>query len=184
MALTNGSGYSVSGDTCYKTASNGTTSWAYDSTGIVLSSATVNWKYNGTDITLSTSPTAVSGTFYPKISNYYTGSSDKAMQLSTTSDSVTWKFVGSGWNSAADIIAISGMDDTTSGSGFYDMYFLSSVDGSSKLNDIKQDGTALGSSLALGPIQENDTITMSWGSAPAPSSGTRLPPPPIVLGGY
>ena len=166
MALTNGSGYTLpTTTTCYKSGTNGTSSFAYGSDKIEIDSFGVKYYYNDSLVYTSDEATI---DVYPMIINYYgTGTAGNTQpqrdtELTVTTTSITWTFK-SGYPDAAtpDCVVNLGLENQTSSADYYNMRFCFQVDGASKLTSIKESGSSV-QSLSLGPVADGDTFKIQF----------------------
>jgi len=185
MALTNGSGYTINtpAQTCYKSGTNGTSSFAYGSDAIEVESFAVKYYYNDELVYTSSEATV---TVYPMIINYYgTGTAGNTQpqrdtELSGTDTSITWTFKA-GYPDATtpDTTVNLGLEDQTSSADYYGMRYTFSIDGSSKLTAIRESGSVVQALSGYDPVANGDTFKLQFAAEEPPSGNGNITFPQI-----
>jgi len=181
LALTNGSGYTINvpAQTCYKSGTNGISSFAYGSDAIEVESFAVKYYYNDELVYTSSEATV---TVYPMIINYYgTGTAGNTQpqrdtELSATDTSITWTFKA-GYPDATtpDTVVNLGLEDQTSSADYYNMRYSFTVDGSSKLTGIRESGSVVQALSGYDPVANGDTFKIQFGAEPSGNGNITFP---------
>lgn len=173
MAVTNGSGMTVTSDSAVTTQTN-TIQWAYDSSTLAVS-GTINYYKN--DVLIYAGSNSFTYTANPQFMGYKE-SGIKASDWNSPGTSLyEWKCDSSNWQTDQNVKLVLA-DSTSSAWGTTKPRVnLNSAEGIA----ITENGSVVYSDSSFS-ISSGDTITMGSGSVTPPSSsGARLPPPPAFV---